>query len=91
MPSLKNSTYWKNQIDITENQIAELLHSETFDIKSGKSDADNLVFQSIKERVESLRVYLSYCERKYEEALQEESGKAKKVKSILYFERENGY
>lgn len=91
MPSLKNSTYWKNQIDITQDQIAELLHGETFDLQSAKSDDDTIVYQGIEERLKALRTYLTYCENQYEEALKEETGKSKSVKSILYFERENGY
>lgn len=91
MPSLKNSTYWKNQIDITQDQIAELLHGETFDLQSAKSDDDTIVYQGIEERLKALRTYLTYCEKQYEEALKEETGKSKSVKSILYFERENGY
>lgn len=91
MPSLKNSTYWKNQIDITQDQIAELIHSETFDIQSAKSDDDTITYQSIEERLKTLRTYLAYCEKQYEEALEEESGNKKSIKSILYFAREYGY
>lgn len=91
MPSWKNSTYWKSEIDITQTQIAELLHNEKFNLQSAKSDTDTLVYQSIKERLESLRTYLSYCENEYEKALKEESGDTHKSSSKLYFEREYGY
>lgn len=91
MPSLKNSTYWKNQIEITQDQIAELLHSETFDLQSAKSDDDTIVYQGIEERLKTLRIYLAYCEKQYEETLKEETGESKYINSILFFERENGY
>lgn len=91
MPSLKNSIYWKNQIDITQDQIAELLHSETFDLQSAKSDDDVITYQSIEERLKTLRTYLAYCEKQYEEAIKQETGETTSLKSILFFERENGY
>lgn len=91
MPSLKNSTYWKNQIEITQDQIAELLHGETFDLQSAKSDDDTIVYQGIEERLKTLRIYLAYCEKQYEETLKEETGESKHINSILFFERENGY
>lgn len=87
----KDSKYWKSEIDITQTQIAELLHGEKFNLQSAKSDTDTLVYQSIRERLEALRTYLAYCENEYENALKEESGETHKPSSILYFEREYGY
>lgn len=90
MPSLKNSVYWKNEISVTQDQLAELLKSETFEVQTAKSDEDSITYQSIKERVRILREYLMYCEKEYEDALQEENN-IPVNKSILYFEREYGY
>lgn len=92
MPSeKKDSVYWKKQIDLTQDKIAELISSDTFDLQSAKSDTDTLVYQDLKTRLSSLNSYLSYCERKYEEALELENPLSHKKTSILYFERENGY
>ena len=92
MPSkAHNSAYWKAEIERTQLRISELIHGETFDVQSAKSDTDTLAYQNIKDRLEALRAYLAYCENKYEEALQEEGGEVHRVSSILYFEREYGY
>lgn len=89
---IKNSVYWKSEIDKTQNYLSELIHGELAGVKSTKSSDDTITFQDIDKEIEKCQIYISYCEKQYEKALEEESGqKNEKIKSILYFDREYGY
>lgn len=93
MEVIKNSVYWKSEIEKTEEVLANLIKGETAGVKSAKNDSDSLTYQDIGDFAKECRNYISYCQKQYEKALEEEGKKVKeKNKSILYFTRsEYGY
>lgn len=88
---IKDSAYWQSEINKTQEYLAELIHGELAGVKSTKSADDTITMQDISSEIEKCKYYLSYCETKLKEALEQEEGNKKESKSILYFNREFGY
>lgn len=88
---VKDSKYWKGEIEKTQDVLSQLLRGETAGVKSTKSNDDSISFQDIDKMTRECRLYISYCETQYQKALEEEQGKKPKTKSILYFNSVYGY
>lgn len=89
---VKDSKYWKEQKEKAEDRLSELMTGETAGISSTKSNDDSIQFNSISDEYQYLLNYISYCEKKYNEALEEEGAIPKSDKKrLLYFDREYGY
>lgn len=88
---LKNSNYWKNEIEKTQEYLSELIHGDLAGIKSTKSADDTITMQDVSDEIEKCKYYISYCETEYKKAIEEEEGVSEQTKSILYFNREFGY
>lgn len=89
---IKNSIYWKEEIDRTQELLAQLLRGDTAGVKSAKTGDDTITYQDIGAMAKECRIYLAYCQEQYDKALEEEGKKYKtKNKSILYFPSSYGY
>lgn len=91
MPQEKNSAYWKEEITVTQDYMASLVHGDIAGVKSTKSSDDVLQMQDIDKEMDKCRKYLAYCNEMYKKAIDEENGTKDSTKSILYFNRETGY
>lgn len=87
---IKDSKYWKNEINLTQEKLRDAILSETSNVKSTKSSEDTLILQNKEDEINSLKFYLSYCEKEYQKCLDSE-GKEKSFKKILFVGREYGY
>ena len=88
---LKDSKYWKNEIDKAQTVLSQLLMGDTSGVKATKSNDDSITFQDIDKMTKECRLYIAYAEEQYQKALDEENKTKEKPKSILYFESVYGY
>lgn len=91
LKTIKDSTYWKNEIEVTQEYLAQLVHGDLAGVKSTKSSDDTITMQDIDKEISKCKTYISYCEEELKKALDQEQGKEETKSSILYFNREYGY
>ncbi len=87
----KDSSYWKSEIDKTQEVLSKLLTGDTVGVKGTKSGDDSITFQEIDKLIKECRKYLTYCENQYKKALEEEQGEKPKSESKLFFNSVYGY
>lgn len=78
--------YWELEINITQDKIKDLLLGNSSGIKSSKSGDDEITEHSLREQVDALYRYISYCEEKKQEA----GAKSNKI-GILFIDRDCSY
>ena len=91
LKSIKDSIYWKNEIEVTQEYLAQLVHGDLAGVKSTKSSDDTITLQDIDKEISKCKTYIAYCQEELKKALEIEQGQETKSKSILYFSREYGY
>lgn len=85
-----NSEYWLSQIQTTQEYMAKLVHGKRAGVKLTKSSGDTISFQDIDKEIQKCKSYIAYCQREYDNAIEEEGGTgSSRGKSILYFK--SGY
>lgn len=88
---IRDSAYWQNEIDITIQQISELMSGETGTIQVAKTDKDTIQLYSLQEIIRAKKWYLKYCEKQLQKELDKENNVVPKKDYILYLDRECGY
>lgn len=87
---VKDSKYWLEEIDKTENEMSAIINGDLSTVKTAKTDEDTITQHDIDMIMKAKRSYISYCETRYQEELRKENPTSSK-KQILFFPREYGY
>lgn len=88
---IKNSAYWLEEINKTEDELSAIVNGDLSTVKTAKTDEDTITQYDIDMIVKVKMNYITYCKNKYQEELEKEKPSLEPKKAILFFEREFGY